>query len=432
MRTHVGGLLLALAAAALPAAAWYLPGSAPRSYGAGDDVPFGVNSVQPKAQADKDGVHGLVAYDYYDSRFHFCRPRGEPQAASEGLGSALFGDRIYNSPLQAHMLKNESCAKLCDLVFPPQDMRFVNDRIKEGYASRWLVDGLPVAQQQILESTHELYYSIGFPLGAVRSTSGEPLDPPSLYNHFDIYLDYHQRGPNEYRVVGASVWPYSRQTLSSGPNPEVDCNAADPVRLDPTSKIGVPVAYTYNTYWRESSTPWATRWDHYLKIDAPKIHWFSLLNGIVLAAGPCMMVIAILYRSTNRDISRYQMIDLSEDVQEESGWKLVHGEVFRSPSSPSLLSVMLGSGAQLAAMATVTLFFAAFGFLSPSRRGSLGVSMVMNWMVFGVLAGYFSTRMYTSLGGEKWKRNVFLTATLFPCVIFATIKYVSAAHLVVL
>lgn len=263
-------------------------------------------------------------------------------------------------------------------------------------------------------------------MGAVTSITGETLDPPALYNHFDIYLDYHQRGPNEYRVVGASVWPYSRQTLSGSPphGPVLNCDAADPVRLDPKAADGTPVAYTYNTYWRESATPWATRWDHYLKVDDPKIHWFSLLNGIALAGCLCMMVLTILYRSTNRDINRYQALDLSQDVQEEFGWKLVHGEVFRSPSSPSLLSIMVGSGAQLTAMAAVTLFFAAGGFLSPSRRGSLGVSMVMTWMVFGVLAGYVSARMYRFFEGTNLKVHLYLTATMFPCLILATIKYV--------
>ncbi len=124
-------------------------------------------------------------------------------------------------------------------------------------------------------------------------------------------------------------------------------------------------------------------------------------------------------RSTNRDISRYEAVDLTEDIQEEFGWKLVHGEVFRPPPSPTMLSVMCGSGTQLVAMAVVTLLFAALGFLSPSNRGSLAVVMIVTWTLFGALAGYVSSRVYASLGGEKWKRNVFLTATLFPAIVFA-------------
>lgn len=46
---------------------------------------------------------------------------------------------------------------------------------------------------------------------------------------------------------------------------------------------------------------------------------------------------------------------LQEDVQEDFGWKLVHGEVFRSPQAPMMLSVLVGNGAQLCAMVGVTL-----------------------------------------------------------------------------
>ena len=58
-----------------------------------------------------------------------------------------------------------------------------------------------------------------------------------------------------------------------------------------------------------------------------------------------------------------------EDAQEESGWKLVHGDVFRPPSlSPMLLAVMCGTGMQVLAMTLSTITFAFLGFLSPANR----------------------------------------------------------------
>ena len=82
-------------------------------------------------------------------------------------------------------------------------------------------------------------------------------------------------------------------------------------------------------------------------------------------------------------ISRYNAIDLSEDVQEDWGWKLVHGEVFRTPGNPMILSILVGNGAQLCAMVAVTLVFALLGFLSPSNRGSLATVMMVCWTLFG-------------------------------------------------
>lgn len=102
-------------------------------------------------------------------------------------------------------------------------------------------------------------------------------------------------------------------------------------------------------------------------------------------------------------------ITSQEDVQEDWGWKLVHGEVFRTPRWPMLLAVMVGNGAQLCAMSLVTLgtssnslvfwnayilhltVFALLGFLSPSNRGSLATVMIVCWSFFGGQVSYFVT-----------------------------------------
>lgn len=95
------------------------------------------------------------------------------------------------------------------------------------------------------------------------------------------------------------------------------------------------------------------------------------------------MVGMILLRTVSRDVHRYNAIDLTDDIQEDFGWKLVHAEVFRQPQHPMLLSVLAGSGAQVAAMLGVALFFALLGFLSPSNRGSLSTVMIVTWTLFG-------------------------------------------------
>lgn len=44
-----------------------------------------------------------------------------------------------------------------------------------------------------------------------------------------------------------------------------------------------------------------------------------------------------------------------EDAQEEFGWKLVHGDVFRPPRKGMLLSVIVGTGTQIFFMTLITL-----------------------------------------------------------------------------
>ena len=47
-------------------------------------------------------------------------------------------------------------------------------------------------------------------------------------------------------------------------------------------------------------------------------------------------------------------VAVEDGIQEDSGWKLVHGDVFRCPKRPLLLSVFLGNGAQLFVMTGIT------------------------------------------------------------------------------
>lgn len=66
------------------------------------------------------------------------------------------------------------------------------------------------------------------------------------------------------------------------------------------------------------------------------------------------MVAMIMMRTLHADFRRYNQIDPNEEA-EETGWKLVHGDVFRPPQRPLLLSVLVGSGVQVVSMTLITL-----------------------------------------------------------------------------
>jgi transmembrane 9 superfamily protein 2/4 len=60
------------------------------------------------------------------------------------------------------------------------------------------------------------------------------------------------------------------------------------------------------------------------------------------------------------------------EEREESGWKLVHADVFRPPQDyPMLFCVLAGTGMQMVVCAFLLVLFAAVGFLSPANRGSI-------------------------------------------------------------
>ena len=127
---------------------------------------------------------------------------------------------------------------------------------------------------------------------------------------------------------------------------------------------------------------------------------------------------AHLLRALHRDISRYNQLETAEEAQEESGWKLVHGDVFRAPGAFGTLSVFVGTGFQLVGMMCVTLVFAVLGFLSPANRGGLMTAMLMLYVIMGIVNGYVSARLYKMFKGTDWKLNTVKAAFLFPSVVF--------------
>lgn len=404
------------------ARAFYLPGVAPTSYKRGEKVPLHVNRLTPALSKSDSQLHSIISYDYYHRAFHFCRGKDDPTYVSESIGSILFGDRILTSPFELKMMENEVCKPLCEVDdFDDRSARFVNKRIKEGYNMNWLIDGLPAGQQFEDPATKTEFTLRGFPLGVFEDTK-----PPYLNNHYQIRIMYHEAENEEkFRVVGVFVNPSSRSGSKNCGNPE------NPLELD--EKGVSKVAWTYDVYWEKSSVTWGTRWDSYLHVSDPKIHWFSLVNSAIIVIFLCGMVAAILMRALKKDIARYNRLesfnldDLSgtngeaeDGVQEDSGWKLVHGDVFRAPKNPLLLSVFLGNGSQLFVMTGTTLAFALLGFLSPSNRGSLGGAMILLYTIFGFIGGYVSARVYKTFGGESWKSNIVLTPVLIPGIAFAT------------
>lgn len=132
------------------------------------------------------------------------------------------------------------------------------------------------------------------------------------------------------------------------------------------------------------------------------------------------MVAVIMVRILHKDLARYNAENASEeDAREDSGWKMVHGDVFRPPAHGGWFSVLVGTGVQVFGMTLVTLIFAALGFLSPANRGGLMMAVLLLFVFMGMLAGYHSTRVYKMFNLTEWKKNTLITALFFPGLMFA-------------
>ncbi|XP_077433679.1 transmembrane 9 superfamily protein member 5 isoform X2 [Vanacampus margaritifer] len=414
--------------------AFYLPGLAPVSFcedGEGDpdcqkEIQLFVNRL--------DSVESVLPYEY--DVFDFCKDAKEMRP-SENLGQVLFGERIESSPYKFKFKQDVKCEAVCTKTYKKDNHEDITrlDFIKMGmqlnYQHHWIIDNMPVTWCYDVEDK-QIYCNPGFPIGCFVTADGRPKDACVInanfnqkktfyvFNHVDIKISYHKGAADGWtgaRLVGATLEPKSiKHADEKNPN----CESTTPMEVPSQFTNDVSIVYTYSVTFEENNEiKWASRWD-YILVSMPhtNIQWFSIMNSLVIVLFLSGMVAMIMLRTLHKDIARYNQVD-QEDAQEESGWKQVHGDVFRPPRKGMLLSIFLGQGTQIFIMTFITLFLACLGFLSPANRGALMTCAVVLWVLLGTPAGYVSARLYKTFGGEKWKTNVLLTALLCPGIVFA-------------
>lgn len=403
---------------------FYLPGVAPHSYEEGESVDLKVNKLS--------SVHTQLPFDYYSLKF--CKPEGGVESYSENLGEFLSGDRIENSPYKIQMLKDVSCQMLCQTSLSMKDTEAFRRAISRSYHNNWIVDNLPAAS--IINSDQFITTNfVGFPVGYQDEKNNY-----YIYNHVNIILDYHQVELDGYRVVGFYIEPISvRHAFTDnlvwdgkGTAPPLStCNAMKLTEFaDVKDHQKVPssgkIIFTYGVEWQKSEILWASRWDVYLSMNKAipdKVHWFSIVNSLLIVLFLAFMVGMILMRTVHHDINGYNRVKTSEEKaeeREESGWKLVHADVFRPPTDyPMLFCVCIGTGVQILLCAFLSIFFAAMGFLSPASRGSIMIGCLCFFVLTAFFAGYISARLFKTFKGKEWQRCTVFTALLYPGLCFS-------------
>ncbi|XP_039119679.1 transmembrane 9 superfamily member 8-like [Dioscorea cayenensis subsp. rotundata] len=412
-------ICLLLAVFLIPGHCFYLPGVAPADFQKKDPLQVKVNKLtSTKTQ---------LPYSYYS--LPFCRPDTIVDSA-ENLGEVLRGDRIENSPYVFEMREPKMCQIVCKLTPNEKDAKDLKEKIEDEYHVNMILDNLPlVVPIKRLDQDSPTFYQHGYQIG-VKSPHSEGKDEKYyIHNHLSFLVRYHKDEQMDVaRIVGFEVKPFSvkheadgkwngdktrlstcdphaRQTVMSNDNPlEVEANK--------------DIIFTYDVDFVESDVKWASRWDTYLLMADDQIHWFSIVNSLMIVLFLSGMVAMIMLRTLYRDISKYNQLETQEEAQEETGWKLVHGDVFRPPTNSDLLCVYVGTGVQFFGMLLVTMMFAVLGFLSPSNRGGLMTAMLLLWVFMGLFAGYSSARLYKMFKGAEWKQIALKTAFLFPAVVF--------------
>ncbi|XP_050372114.1 transmembrane 9 superfamily member 11 [Argentina anserina] len=418
---------------------FYLPGSYPHKYAVGDELWVKVNSLT--------SIDTEIPFSYYS--LPFCEPPNGIKDSAENLGELLMGDRIENSPYKFKMHANESEIFMCKSgPLNADQFKLLKKRIDEMYQVNLILDNLPAIRYTSKEGF--LLRWTGYPVGI------KVKDVYYVFNHLKFKVLVHKyEEPNVARVMGtgdgAEVIPTVAKTDSDVPGwiivgfEVIPCSFmhnADSVKklniydkyptaikCDPTTVAMAvdekkPIVFSYEVEFEESDIKWPSRWDAYLKMEGSKVHWFSILNSLMVITFLAGIVLVIFLRTVRRDLTRYEELDKEAQAQmneELSGWKLVVGDVFRAPDHPALLCIMVGDGVQILGMAMVTILFAALGFMSPASRGTLITGMLFFYMILGIAAGYVAVRLWRTIGcGDKtgWVSVSWKVSCFFPGIAF--------------
>ncbi|KAE8789355.1 hypothetical protein CFC21_062384 [Triticum aestivum] len=369
-------LLLALAVAGV------LSDGSDHRYKLGDPVPLYANKVGPFHNPSE-------TYRYFD--LPFCSPE-KVKEKSEALGEVLNGDRLVDAPYKLDFRTDHDSKAVCPKKLTKEDVAKFRNAVAKDYYFQMYYDDLPLW---------------GF-IGKVEK-GGKP-DPSEwkyyLYRHIIFDILY-----NNDRVI------------------EINVHTDQSALVDLTEDKEVNVDFLYTVKWKETPTPFEKRMEKYSSSsNMPhhlEVHWFSIINSCVTVLLLTGFLATILMRVLKNDFVKYAHDEEAADDQEESGWKYIHGDVFRFPKNKSLFSAALGTGTQLFALTTFIFLLALVGVFYPYNRGALFTALVVIYALTSGIAGYIATSFYCQLEGTNWVRNLLLTGCLFCGPLFLTFCFLN-------
>jgi transmembrane 9 superfamily member 2/4 len=403
------------------------PGVSPQEYNAGEEVWMYADLVESKKTQ--------VPFEYYD--LPGCPLPKETEMKKNrrmrrNLGSRLQGHHMKPAPFEINIKQDKVCTPLCVVTVQGKRLRWLRRLVERQYRVQLQLDSLPV-----LMRSKELNYAVrGYPIGfKAPPTPAKKKSDYFLYNHLKFAVTYHQ-DPSQFngvRITGFDVHPVSIDHAIPTGDVTKDSDIATckgmGVENDPGSYLALrfddeaalQILYSYDIQWIQNDLPWTDRWDVYL-VGSPDdgIHYYSIVNSLMIVVFMTGAIATIMIRTLRKDIAGYNELQTIEEAQEETGWKLVHGDVFRPPQfSPMLLSVMVGTGAQLGVTFVFALLLSIFKITNSMNKGQILTSIILLYVLCGSVAGYISARMYKFCEAKNWKLNSIVTATALPGVFVA-------------
>ncbi|XP_009615617.1 transmembrane 9 superfamily member 3-like isoform X1 [Nicotiana tomentosiformis] len=341
-------------------------------YKRGDPVPLYANKVGPFHNPSE-------SYRYYD--LPFCIPdKVKLEEKKEALGEVLNGDRLVSGPYALDFLVEKDSEILCRKKLTKEEVAQFRKAVDKDYYFEMYYDDLPI------------WGLIG------RVENKEETEDPKDYKYFmykHIHFDIHYNKDHVIEIT-ARTDPHSV--------------------LDLTEDKEVDAEFTYTAKWKQTDILFENRMDKFLQTSLPhhlEIHWFSIINSCVIVLLLTGFLATILMRVLKNDFIKYAHDEEAVNDHEETGWKYIHGDVFRFPKHKSLFAAALGCGTQLFTLTLFVFLLALVGVFYPYNRGALFTALLVIYALTSGVAGYTATSFYCQLEGTNWVRNLVLTGSLF-------------------
>jgi len=227
---------------------------------------------------------------------------------------------------------------------------------------------------------------------------------------FFFFVAYRYLYPHLHFSIGYNVDQVVSVNVSTNPQRKLDIT---------DDEVDIDVSFSYSVEWvNKPDLKWTERMSRYhdsrFLPGSFEIHWLSIINSLVLVLLLTAFLTIILMRVLKNDFTRYMDVEEDEMGEEESGWKLIHGDVFRFPDHISLFSALVGSGGQLLCTTFLLLFCALTGFFRPTKRGAILTAMIVLYALTSFVGGFISARLYRQFHGSNWVWNTVMNAMVFP------------------
>ena len=252
-----------------------------------------------------------------------------------------------------------------------------------------------------------------------EESQGQFTNMMDLYRHLDTkhhYFSHHQ-----------FVFEYNGNRIVSA-----EVNPIDPVEITYDKGDLHNIVNYYSVKWIENKdADFNTRFEKYIDKDffEHHIHWFAMFNAFMMVIFLSGLVAMIMMRTLRSDYARYNRDEddldmLERDVSDESGWKLLHGDVFRPVVDLIPLSVALGASMQLVACAFMVILCAIAGTVWASR-GALLMTGFVCWALTSFVNGYVSGGFYARNDGKEWIFCMIATAVSLPFFVYSIVMSVN-------